>query len=345
MLKEAIIQYPQLYKDGYVSGVSEEENRRIMAQARISEFISKNPGNEDVQNYLNNVQLPPRNTGIKPNPWIPHIDEAVYSTLVRMKVAKEINRSIAPHSKVHAVFGSANWGAFYSTQRTSDLDLEVIVDKLSPDMAELDIFEGHKERLSEAFQITIDRDIDMLLYEMPFQGVPIMYHFISTEKFKNLTENLELQDAWYQRSYSELVNNFHRFDHMINTTTGLLEFSDRCNFDDERRTWHARHENITGDFHLLNLPVYQVEDGKLYNGLFPEWHLTHPYVLGGDRDWFNHQSTVVFTEFVRRWAYEESTQGNRTRFSNILERKHRMPMWLLDEFDVKAERLKIEMNL
>jgi hypothetical protein len=334
MLKEIGSKYSQLYEAGYVSGISDKERERIRMQEDISHFIVKNPDDETVQNYLAQVQLPPRDFEHKSAPWIPHIDEAVYSTLALRELAERVDVDITKVSRVNAVYGSGTWGAFYSTHRDSDLDLEVIVDDLTPDIADLEVFSGYNERLREAIQITLDRDIDILLFEIPYGETPLMYHFLTTDRFEKLVDSIDLDHPKERCSFSQLMNNFH----------GLLDYTDRCNFSDERRNWHAGHEQITEELHLLDLPIYQEEDGKIFNGLFTEWHLTHPYVVSGESYWFEQKCQQVYEEFVKRWVIEEQIQGMPSRFSNILERKHRMPSWLLEEFDEKAKRIKSEMN-
>ncbi len=335
MFKEYYKQYTQSYEAELTTSNLEAEQVRKKIQGELSWLIAKDFENPDIKAYVNNVQLPPADTRERKISWLPHIDEAVYSTLTLRRLAKDVNSEISKISKVNAMYGSGAWGAYYSTHRSSDLNLEVIVYDLSPEIANLKVFSGYNDKLREALQLTIDRDIDILLFEIPYNGTPLMYHFISAAKFNHLIGKINLANTQNRSGFRQLMNNFH----------GVLDYTDRCSFSDERRNWHAVHEQVTADLHLLELPIYQVENGKIFNGLFTEWHLTPPFVVGGDVGWFEYNCSIIFTEFVKRWIIEEETQGKQFRFSNILERKHRMPTWLLNELDRNAEKIRMQLNL
>lgn len=266
---------------------------------------------------------------------LPHINEAIIASREIGRIAKEVSAELVPISRAVIQFGSATWGAFYSTDRDSDVDLEVVLDEFDTSIADLPLFDSQRDKIIQILRICSDRDLDMLLFKTVHQDRTIMLHFIPEDKFERFM-SIDLLNPVDQRlGFRELRNYFNN----------VLDYTDRCSFTDDRRTWRATYEDLGNGWHIIEKPVYQFEEDTLYNGILTEWHLTPLAVAGGDEEWVRKHRDRLFREFVKRMIYEEEIKDGNARFSNVLERKHRMPKWLLDDIDQESERVRFQISL
>lgn len=325
MFRERYVDYQQLYQDA--ASNASLKDRVIALQNELSLIIGGNLNDPDVTGYLASVESADSNPKMITD-TLPHLDEAVRNTLKLRRAAVEAAEMFREQTKAVMMFGSGSWGSYYSVKESSDLDLELIVHDFNDDIVKADILEGRREELLNGLRIARERDVDMVLHRFEYKGMDTMLHFITEKRFIRLMSLpvSTLPDGRY--GFTE-IRNYHR-------GAEYLDLTDRCSFTDGRRSWVAEHEELSGGWHWLNMPFCQVEDGVMYNGIFTEWHQTPSVIVGGDEYWLKGQINQLLTQFVLRMKNEG---GESLRFSNILERKHRMPSHILNAVDEKAEKI------
>lgn len=239
--------------------------------------------------------------------------DAIKNTSILHGIAHSLVPIFQPHCRSIVMFGSAAYGNNFSTTSRSDLDLELIVDDFSRILVDSDLFSAPQKRLvSKMIDKYLDSDIDVLLYSFEYLGREVMLHLVEPKKFEKLT-TIPVSTAKGDMSFSEL-RNYQKEN---------LEYTNRCSFNDERQTWQARSTKID-EFFSIDLPYYQTKSDILYNGIFPEWHLSKPFLLYDEKQFFIKHENFLFGEFVKRKVTEEDIVNEPLVFTNILERKNRM---------------------
>lgn len=328
--KEKLVSMLEEYEVVYLTEDLDESSyaRRVALQSKLSEEIILS-GNLDIAREIVTYFRQTKSSLESKQGKLPHIHEAIQSSLEIQSLAQEISSSFSNNSIATLQFGSATWGAFYSTHRDSDVDLEIVVDTFDESIANNELFDDNRTEILEALRISEEHDLDMLLYKAIHQDREIMLHFIPRSSFERFMK-IQLVSTTVQRmGFRELRNYFN----------GVTDYSDRCSFTDDRRSWIASHNELDNGWHIVEKPVFQIEDDTLFNGIWTEWHLTPPVVLDGDVEWSLSLRSGLYEEFIERMIHERKNNPNNSKYSNILERKFRMPEWLIEKMDQNAEEI------
>ena len=286
-----------------------------------------------IESDLNNFQKNPKNdiytAGERVYEGNPLPEESRKFTNELLGVAIEVSEKILPYVKSVILFGSGAYGANYSVNSTSDIDLEIIIDDLPKDLLNLSFFKKHEKKIDEMVEPFFNSPAQILLYKFDYKGKEVSCNFIKKNEFEKLM-SIDLINTNEKMSFIELRNYFK----------GSLLYKNRRSFNGDTSEWNASSTEIGNNLFLVELPFYQIENGHLYNGIFPEWHLTKPIFLGGDYKHYHKYEEYLFSEYVKRMVYEENKTGSHLKFTNILARKERMSSDFLSELDRKADLVR-----
>lgn len=263
----------------------------------------------------------------------PPLEESKKFTNELIGIAGEVSEKFLPYVKSIILFGSSAYGANYSVNSASDIDLEIIINDLPSDLLKLPFFQNQERRIDEMVKPFFDSPAQILLYKFNYKGREVSCNFIKNSEFEKLM-SVDLINTSEKKGFFELRNYFK----------GSLLYKNRRSFNGDISEWNASNLEMPNNLFLVELPFYQIENGVLYNGIFPEWHLTNPIFLGGDYNHFHKYEECLFKEYVKRMVYEENKTGSPLKFTNILARKERMSPEFLNELDRKANLIREQID-
>lgn len=258
----------------------------------------------------------------------PEKNEAINSTKELHSLAKEVSEQFIPLGCSVIMFGSAAYGMNYSTNYNSDLDLEIIF-KNASNFGKTNFLSKEGEKFDKQMESFLKSSAQLFLYKKNSNGKEVSLHFIKEEEFEKMV-HINLLKPKNKLGFIELRNYFK----------GNTNYPNRCSFSGKKTEWMSTSTEINNNLFLIDLPFYQIENGLIYNGIFPEWHLAKPIFLGGNQDWYLSCEDYIFKEYVKRMVFEEETTGLKFKFTNILARKDRMSDIVINEINSKAELIR-----
>jgi len=243
------------------------------------------------------------------------------------KLGKQISQYFTK-TKVIFMFGSCSWEIPDAVGKESDLDLEIVIANYSLNLSESTHFGRlHGKILREGFEHAKNMNCDVILYRFDYKGVDVMLHFVPQKNFEKLMQ-VAIQNS---------LDGMYSFRELRNYLKQNPKYT-CCSFTGKKKIVSTNCLEQDSKWYLIDLPLCVIENNLFYGGVFPEWHLTPPIVLAGNACWLNQWVEKLFDGYVEHLRLEEKRNKKGLKFTNVLERKYKIPSSLLQTIEEKVEQ-------